>query len=232
MTEQPPIPTTPAPGPEAPIRVAIVDDQQLVRAGFAMVINSQPDMEVVVEASDGAQAVRLLGSFDADVVLMDVRMPHMDGIEAIAAIEADPALSVTTCLVLTTFDDEDYLAGALAAGAAGFLLKDVEPSVLLGAIRRVANGDSVLDPAVTSRVVSGYVAQRGRRDDRIGLLTARELEVLQGITEGLSNLEIGQRLYCSEPTVKSHVRSMLAKLALSNRVQLVIFAYESRFVSP
>jgi len=212
--------------------VVIADDQSMIRYGLRLVVDDADDMKVVGEAEDGRAAVQVARRTNPDVVLMDVRMPHMDGIEAIAAIEADPALSVTTCLVLTTFDDEDYLAGALAAGAAGFLLKDVEPSVLLGAIRRVANGDSVLDPAVTSRVVSGYVAQRGRRDDRIGLLTARELEVLQGITEGLSNLEIGQRLYCSEPTVKSHVRSMLAKLALSNRVQLVIFAYESRFVSP
>lgn len=217
---------------ERPLRVVIADDQSMIRYGLRLVVDDADDMKVVGEAEDGRAAVQVARRTNPDVVLMDVRMPHMDGIEAIAAIEADPALSATTCLVLTTFDDEDYLAGALAAGAAGFLLKDVEPSVLLGAIRRVANGDSVLDPAVTSRVVSGYVAQRGTRDDRIGLLTARELEVLQGITEGLSNLEIGQRLYCSEPTVKSHVRSMLAKLTLSNRVQLVIFAYESRFVSP
>ncbi|MDF1487403.1 response regulator transcription factor [Tessaracoccus caeni] len=217
---------------ERPLRVVIADDQAMIRYSLRMIVDDAEDMTVVGDAEDGRAAVHVVRRTKPDVVLMDVRMPHLDGIGAIAAIEADPSLEDTVCLVLTTFDDEDYLAGALAAGAGGFLLKDVEPELLLTAIRRVANGDSVLDPAVTARVVSGYVSQRGTKDNRIGLLSARELEVLEGVTEGLSNLEIGQRLFCSEATVKSHVRSMLSKLNLSNRVQLVIFAYESRFVTP
>ena len=215
-----------------PLRVMIADDQAMIRYSLRLIVDDAPDMTVVGDAEDGRAAVQVARRTTPDVVLMDVRMPQLDGIGAIAAIEADPTLEGTVCLVLTTFDDEDYLAGALAAGAGGFLLKDVEPELLLAAIRRVADGDSVLDPAVTARVVSGYVSQRGIRDDRLGLLSARELEVLGCVAEGLSNLEIGRRLFCSEATVKSHVRSMLAKLNLSNRVQLVIFAYESRFVSP
>ena len=219
---------TPAP---RPLRVLIVDDQAMIRYGLRMICDDADDLEVVGESGDGQAAIAQVRRTSPDVVLMDVRMPNLDGIQAISAILADPTLGSPACLVLTTFDDEDYLAGALAAGASGFLLKDADPESLLVAIRRVAAGDSVLDPAVTARVVSGYVAQRRVRDDRIGLLSAREIEVLRVVAEGLSNVDVGLRLYCSEATVKSHVRSMLTKLQMSNRVQLVIFAYESRLIS-
>lgn len=216
----------------AQLRIVIADDQAMIRFGLRMICEDADDMVVVGEAGDGVAAVQQVLRTRPDVVLMDVRMPVLDGIGAIAQIMRDTTITPPACLVLTTFDDEDYLAGALGAGAAGFLLKDAEPDALLAAIRNVASGDAVLDPAVTARVVRGYVAGRTIRDPRIDLLSSRELEVLGVVAEGLSNVEVGQRLFCSEATVKSHIRSMLTKLNLTNRVQLVIFAYESRLISP
>ncbi len=216
-----------------PVRVVVVDDQATIRLGLTMICDNEADLTVVGEAGDGIAALDVVRQTRPDVVLMDVRMPRMNGIEAIRAIVADPALSHVRTLVLTTFDDEEYLAGALAAGAGGFLLKDAEPALLLSAIHRVAAGDAVLDPAVTARVVSAYVAGGAPRtaDPRVELLSPRESEVLRAITRGLSNVEIGAQLFCSEATVKSHVRSMLLKLDLINRVQLVVFAYESGIVT-
>lgn len=215
------------------VRIVVVDDQPTIRLGLTMICDNEVDLTVVGEAGDGIAALEVVRRTRPDVVLMDVRMPRMNGIEAIRAIVADPSLAQVRTLVLTTFDDEEYLAGALAAGAGGFLLKDAEPALLLSAIHRVAAGDAVLDPAVTARVVSAYVAGGSPRtpDPRVDLLSPREGEVLRAITRGLSNVEIGGELFCSEATVKSHVRSMLLKLDLVNRVQLVVFAYESGIVA-
>ncbi|WP_281861458.1 response regulator [Salana multivorans] len=218
-----------------PVRVVVVDDQATIRLGLRLILDHDPGIDVVGEAGDGRAAVDVVRRERPDVVLMDVRMPRMSGIEAIEVLTADAELARVRALVLTTFDDEDYLVGALAAGASGFLLKDAEPAELLTAVRRVAAGDSVLDPAVTHRVVTGYVAARRACpavDPRLALLSPRELEVLDAVTRGLSNLEIGRELFCSEATVKSHVRSLLTKLDLVNRVQLVVFAYSSGLVTP
>jgi len=212
-------------------RVALVDDQSLVRMGFRMVLEAQPDIEVVGEASDGAEALALARRARPDVVLMDVRMPGTDGIAATAAITAE--LPDTRVLVLTTFDLDEYAFGALRAGASGFLLKDARPDELLAAIRAVAGGDAAVSPRVTRRMIELFGAQLPGQDasaDAAAALTPREREILVAIGRGLSNTEIAAELFLTESTVKTHVGRVLAKLALRDRVHAVIFAYEHGFV--
>jgi DNA-binding NarL/FixJ family response regulator len=216
------------------IRVVLVDDQPLLRQGFRMILEAEADIEVIAEAGDGAAAAELAGTYRPDVVLMDVRMPGVDGIEGTRRIVADtPEVRV---LVLTTFDLDAYVFGAIRAGASGFLLKDVRPAELVNAIRRVAGGDAVLSPQVTRHLLDELgpllpdPAQSS--DGRLQLLTDREREVLVAVSEGLSNQEIADRLYLSEATIKSHVSRVLSKLGLRDRVQAVIFAFEAGLVRP
>ncbi|MFT4469736.1 response regulator [Arthrobacter sulfonylureivorans] len=230
---------------DSPIRVALVDDQQLVRGGFKMLINSQPDLEVVAEAGDGREAVSALGKVRADVVLMDVRMPGMDGIEAttklLGTAAAQPAGSDRADLkvvVLTTFDLDEYALAAIQAGASGFLLKDAPPEELLGAIRTVHRGDAVIAPSTTRRLLE-HVAPMlrtpgpaSRSHAAVETLTAREREVFTLIAQGLSNPEIAAQLFLSEATVKTHVGHILAKLNARDRVQAVLIAYETGVVTP
>ncbi|MHA7278718.1 response regulator [Arthrobacter sp. MDT2-2] len=225
--------------------MAIVDDQHLVRSGFAMLIGSQPDLEVVCEAANGGEAVRLLPTIPADVVLMDVRMPGMDGIEAtrriLAAYEADPGATGAgpRIVVLTTFDLDEYALSAIHAGASGFLLKDTPPEELLEAIRTVHRGDAVIAPSTTRRLLD-HVAPLLRQPSAaqkvhaaaVARLTAREREVFELIAQGLSNPEIAGRLVLSEATVKTHVGHILAKLEARDRVQAVVLAYETGIVRP
>ncbi|MFI9639107.1 response regulator [Micromonospora sp. NPDC051925] len=215
------------------IRVVLVDDQQLVRAGFRMVLDYQPDMVVVGEAGDGAEALRLLRTTEADVVVMDLRMPVLDGVAATRRIcAAGPEPRV---LVLTTFDTDAEAFAALQAGASGFLLKSVPPEELLSAIRVVADGEAVVAPRVTRRLLDRFA---GRLAPPPGAVTApsgltdREREVLLLLAQGLSNAEIGGRLQVAEATVKTHIGRVLAKLRLRDRVQAVVFAYESGLVRP
>lgn len=217
-----------------PIRVAIVDDQQLVRAGFSLVINSQPDMEVVVEAGDGVQALRALRSYTCDVVLMDVRMPNMDGLQATAeltATETGPKV-----IILTTFDLDEYVLQAIRAGASGFLLKDAPPEDMLEAIRTVHSGDAVIAPSSTKRLIEhlAHVLPAEQRADTsvLDALTEREREVLTEMARGFSNTEIAEHLFVAEATVKTHVGRVLAKLGARDRVQAVIIAYETGLVAP
>ncbi|WP_213453469.1 response regulator [Rhizomonospora bruguierae] len=220
------------------IRVVIVDDQALVRAGFRMVLGAQSDMEVVGEAVDGADALRLLAATPADVVVMDIRMPIMDGVEATRRLcqGADATAGQRPrVLVLTTFDTEADAFAALRAGASGFLLKNVPPEELLTAIRVVASGDSVVAPPITRRLLERFAGQLGpgpAADPRLGQLTEREREVLLLVAQGLSNTEIGQRLHVAEATVKTHVGKILTKLELRDRVQVVVLAYETGLVRP
>ncbi|KAA1397885.1 response regulator [Aeromicrobium ginsengisoli] len=216
------------------IRVFLVDDQQLVRAGFRMLIESQDDMTVVGEAGNGAEAVELLSVTSADIVLMDVRMPRMDGVEAtrvLAARSERPRV-----VVLTTFDLDEYVYNALRAGASAFLLKDAQPETLLGAIRDVHDGDAVVAPSVTRRMLERFLdasqAPNPDDDDRLASLTAREREVLELIASGRSNTEIATGLLLAEATVKTHVGRILAKTGSRDRVQLVVLGYESGLVSP
>ena len=217
--------------------VLLVDDQPLLRAGFRMVIESQDDLTVVGEAGDGAEAVRLAAELDPDVVLMDVRMPEMDGIEATLQIVA--AGGRPRVLILTTFDLDEYAFAGLRAGASGFLLKDVPPNDLLTGIRAVAAGDAVVAPSVTRRLLDSFAHRLpqsapapGELDAALSALTAREREVLDELARGLSNAEIAEQLVLSEATVKTHVGRILAKLDLRDRVQVVIFAYEIGLVQP
>ena len=208
-------------------RVLVVDDQAVIRAGLRLIVDNEPDLTVVGEAGDGEAAVRAAAAARPDVVLMDVRMPAMNGIDATAEIVDAGSAAV---LVLTTFEDDQYVFGALRAGASGFLLKDVAPDVLVAAIRSVARGDALVDPAVTRRLVERW-AELDRRsrppvhaaDDD---LTDREREVLVGLARGLSNRDLAARLFVSEATVKSHVSNLLTKLGVRSRVQAVILAYE------
>lgn len=217
------------------IRILLVDDQELLRTGFRMILSAQPDLEVVGEAIDGADGVRQAAALRPDVVLMDVRMPGMDGVQATAAITA--AAGETRVLVLTTFDLDEYAFAALRAGASGFLLKDVPPAELAGAIRAVAAGDAVVSPRITRRLldrISLHTPAAGGADDGaaavLAALTDREREVFGEVAHGLSNAEIAARLHLSEATVKTHLSRVLAKLRLRDRVQLVIFAYEQRLL--
>jgi DNA-binding NarL/FixJ family response regulator len=213
------------------IRVAIVDDQQLIRAGFRMVVDSQEDMEVVAEAGNGADAVTTLATTAADVVLMDVRMPGQDGIAACAEVTASSDARV---VILTTFDLDEYVVAAIKAGASGFLLKDAPPEELLGAIRTVHAGDAVIAPSSTRRLLTRLAGSLPDPTDGAGLecLTDREREVLVLMARGFSNQEICKELFLAEPTVKSHVGKVLFKLGARDRVQAVVMAYETGLVKP
>jgi DNA-binding NarL/FixJ family response regulator len=218
--------------------VVIVDDQPLVRAGFRMILAAQPDLSVVGEAADGAEALRLLGSVPADVVVMDVRMPILDGVEATRRLRARGP-GVPRVLVLTTFDTDEDAFAALQAGASGFLLKNAPPEELLAAIRVVAGGDAVVAPRVTRRLLDRFADQlvsrpgrAGEPDGRLAGLTGREREVLVLVAQGLSNTEIADHLVLAEATVKTHVGRILSKLDLRDRVQVVVFAYERGLVRP
>jgi len=215
------------------IRVVVVDDQEVVRAGFGALLATQSDFDVVGTAYNGAEAVRLCSAEHPDVVLMDVRMSVMDGIEATRRITS--AADGPRILMLTTFDLDEYVYDALSAGASGFLLKDVTAERLFDAVRVVAAGEALLDPAVTRRLIGEFARLRPRRAPEsvlLGDLTPRELEVLALVAEGLSNTEIAGRLVVSDQTVKSHVSRLLAKLGLRDRTQAVITAYESGLVVP
>jgi DNA-binding NarL/FixJ family response regulator len=219
------------------ISVLLADDQPLLRRGFRMIIEAEENLTVTGEAGDGEEAVRLARRHVPDVVLMDIRMPGTDGIEATRRITAgNPAVRV---LVLTTFDLDEYAFGALRAGASGFLLKDVRPAELVSAIRTVASGDAVVSPRVTRRLLDEYAqvlpmasADRAERYPQLSTLTEREREVLAAVARGLSNTEIAAMLHVSEATVKSHVGRILAKLGLRDRVQVVVLAYEAGLIRP
>jgi DNA-binding NarL/FixJ family response regulator len=215
--------------------VLIVDDQALVRAGFRMILEAEQDVEVVGEAADGRSAVTEARRLKPDVVLMDVRMPDVDGIEATRLLLADGE-SGAKVVMLTTFDMDEYVYDALRAGASGFLLKDVPPEQLVAGIRAVANGDALLAPSVTRRVIEEFVRRPPSSvravSPALGELTAREFEVLKAIARGLSNAEIARELFVSETTVKTHVAHVLTKLDLRDRVQAVVLAYESGLVEP
>ncbi len=216
------------------IRVFLVDDQALVRAGFRLVIDSQPDMTVVGEAGDGRDALEALGVTSADVVLMDVRMPGLDGVAATAHLVERDGDAAPRVVMLTTFDLDEYVFAAIRAGASGFLLKDAEPEELLAAIRAVATGDAVVAPSATRRLLE-QVADRlpgTTADPRLETLTDRERAVLLEVARGASNAEVGAALFMAEATVKTHVGRLLAKLGARDRVQLVVFAYESGLVRP
>jgi DNA-binding NarL/FixJ family response regulator len=215
------------------IRVVLVDDQAMVRTGLRMVLAAEPDLEVVGEAADGEAGVRAVTALRPDVVLMDVRMPGVDGLEAARRIIA--ADLPTRVVVLTTFDEDEYVAAALRAGVSGFLLKVAPPEDLVAAVRTVAAGQGLLDPAVTLRVIRSFAAAPTPdpvRAGALGTLTERETDVLALVAAGLSNAEIAARLYLGEATVKTHVSRVLLKLGLRDRVQAVAFAYESGLVTP
>jgi DNA-binding NarL/FixJ family response regulator len=218
--------------------ILLVDDQPLLRMGFRMVLESQDDLVVVGEASDGDEALRLTAELDPDIVLMDVRMPGMDGIEATSQIIHQGLRS--RVIILTTFDLDEYAFAGLRAGASGFLLKDVPPNDLLSGIRAVATGDAVVSPSVTRRLLDSFAHRLPTSngvaevpaDARLDLLTARELEVLLELARGFSNAEIAAELVLSEATVKTHVRRILAKLELRDRVQAVVYAYDVGLARP
>jgi DNA-binding NarL/FixJ family response regulator len=218
------------------IRVAVADDQALVRSGFVVLLNSAPDIEVVGEAGDGADAVALVGNQHPDVVLMDIRMPVMDGLEATRRIVGADATTSTKVLILTTFDLDEYVFEALRAGASGFLLKDTLPVDLLAAIRVVADGDALLAPKVTRRLIEQFAAAAPAavavEHPGIADLTEREHEVLLAVAGGLSNAEIAETMYISHATAKTHVSRLLTKLLARDRAQLVMIAYESGLVTP
>ena len=216
------------------IRVLIADDQAVFRRGFRALVGDEPDMEVVGEAEDGIQAVALAHRREVDVVLMDIRMPRMDGLEATRQLAGPGVQDAINVLVLTTFDLDEYVFGALRAGAAGFLLKDAEPQAILDAVRTVARGQGLIAPEVTRRLIARFAAISPDTSRRPVLdeLTDREREVLLMIAQGHSNAEIAQLLVVEEATVKSHVSRLLAKLRLRSRVQAVILAYETGLVTP
>ena len=216
------------------IRVVIVDDQPLLRAGFRMILEAEPDIEVVGEAPDGAAAVEATARLAPDIVLMDIRMPIMDGVEATRRLAGPGVEHPTKIVVLTTFDLDEYIVEALRNGASGFLLKDVPPEQLVDAIRVVADGGALLAPSVTRRLLDTFAHRlpRGARASGLADLTERELEVLRHVAAGRSNAEIADELVVGETTVKTHVSRVLMKLDLRDRVQAVVFAYENGVVEP
>jgi len=217
------------------IRVLVADDQALVRAGFTVIIDSSDEFEVVGEASNGKEAVAIARDLAPDVVLMDIRMPEMDGLEATRDILAADESGRIRVLVLTTFDADDYVYGALRAGASGFLLKDTEPDDLLAAIRVIASGEALLAPSVTRRLIAEFASRPAAERSSpaaLEVLTEREREVLALVAEGLSNGEIAERLVISPATAKTHVSRVMTKLLARDRAQLVVIAYESGLVSP
>ena len=218
------------------IRVVIADDQALVRGGFRVLVDAAEDMEVLAEAADGAEAVSLTRRYHPDVVLMDIRMPVLDGIEATRSLIADPGTAATRVLILTTFDLDEYVYAALRAGASGFLLKDTVPEELLTAIRVLAAGEALLAPSITRRLIKEFADRPDQpnksRPALLEPLSAREREVLVEVAGGWSNAEIGVRLYISAATVKTHVSRLLMKLDAHDRAQLVMIAYETGLVTP
>jgi DNA-binding NarL/FixJ family response regulator len=216
------------------IRVVLADDQALVRAGFRALIDAQDDIEVVGEASDGDEAVRLVRRLAPDVVLMDIRMPGTDGLAATRAIAGDERLSNARIVILTTFELDEYVFEAIRSGASGFLVKDTEPVELLRAVRAVADGDALLSPSVTRRLIGEFAnkTRESRPAPALDVLTEREREVMALVAEGLTNDEIAERLYVSPMTAKTHVSRAMTKLGARDRAQLVVFAYESGLVRP
>jgi DNA-binding NarL/FixJ family response regulator len=219
------------------IRVLVVDDQALVRAGFSMIINAESDLDVAGEAANGREALEAVRELAPDLVLMDVRMPLMDGIEATRRIlSGESGSGGVKVVMMTTFDMDEYVYAALQAGASGFLLKDVPPEQLVAGIRAVASGDALLAPSITRRLIEEYVRRPSQpvlqQPATIGRLTDREREVLQLMAQGLSNAEIARTFVLSETTVKTHVARVLSKLGLRDRVQAVVFAYETALVQP
>lgn len=217
------------------IRIVVADDEELVRAGFRMMLDSKPDLDVVGEAADGAEALEIARRLQPDVVLMDIRMPGMDGIEATRRISELDTGSPIRVIVLTTFDDDEYVYGSLRAGASGFLLKDTPPAELVRAVHEVVEGRSLLSPSVTRKVIERFASAPGADPvllERVGRLTERETDILKLVAQGLSNAEIGGRLFVSEATVKTHVSRVLFKLEVRDRVQAVAVAYETGLVHP
>ena len=218
------------------IRVVVVDDQALVRAGFRVLVDSAPDLAVVGEAADGEEAIAVIGATDPDVVLMDVRMPVVDGLEATRRIAGSEEFGGTRVLILTTFDLDEYVFEALRAGASGFLLKDTPPGDLLAAIRVIAAGDALLAPSVTRRLIADYVSRPDASvppsASVLDVLTDREREVLCSVARGESNTELANALHMSTATAKTHVSRLLSKLGARDRAQLVVIAYEAGLVTP
>ena len=217
-------------------RVVVVDDQELVRSGFSMILGAEPDLHVVGEASNGREAVAVCRELSADVALMDVRMPVLDGVEATRLVTASPtdAGTMTRVLILTTFDLDEYVYQAIRAGASGFLLKDAPRSELVHAVRAVAAGDTLLAPAITRRLIEDFVRRPppGAMPERLSSLTARELDVLRLVARGLNNAQIGDHLFVAETTAKTHVNHIMVKLELRDRIHAVVLAYESGLVRP
>ncbi|NUW37384.1 response regulator transcription factor [Nonomuraea sp. SMC257] len=216
------------------IRVLLADDQTLVRAGFRSILSDEDDIDVVAEAPDGAEAVEQAGRHRPDVVLMDIRMPRLDGLEATRRIVADPRLAGVRVIILTTFDLDDYVYGALRSGASGFLVKDTEPAELIHAVRVVARGDALIAPSITRRLIAEFAGrvQRPEPGPQLNALTEREREVMTLVAAGLSNDEIAARLVLSPATAKTHVSRIMTKLGARDRAQLVVMAYEAGMITP
>lgn len=217
------------------IRVLLADDQTLVRAGFRSLLERAEDIEVAGEAADGAEALEIVRSRRVDVVLMDIRMPTLDGLEATRRIVGDPRLERVRVVILTTFDIDEYIFEALRAGASGFLAKDVDPDELRRAVRVVAGGEALLSPSVTRRLIADYASRatpQSQDASRLDALTEREREVVRLVAAGLDNREIGQRLFMSPLTAKTHISRAIMKAGVRDRVQLVVLAYETGLVTP